>query len=358
MNPATQSTLLLTAYFGETFVGNFKPLSPTEWGRFASWLSQNGRNPEGLLRDTDSMLVGWEDKTITPERIHSLLGRSAALALSVERWERAGISVVTRGDANYPHRLKKRLSTFSPPLFFYCGNLKLMNMAGVAVVGSRNATEGDTAFATQLGVEISGQGYSVISGGARGIDEAAMLGSLKSEGSAVGILSNGLVQAATSSKYREYLMSGNLLLVSTYSPDAKFTVGNAMGRNKYIYCMSEAAIVVTSDRENGGTWSGAIENIKKNWTPIWAKHSVNENSGVSELVKKGARWLPEKGMLISSLVTKSHNDESDSALPATQNALPFGAIKDTVDFKDVPVKKKRSTKKKKSAKKAGAKDLK
>ncbi|OGZ06734.1 MAG: hypothetical protein A3C93_02600 [Candidatus Lloydbacteria bacterium RIFCSPHIGHO2_02_FULL_54_17] len=327
MNPTTQSILLLTAYFGESSGGNHKPLSPTEWGRFASWLSKNGRNPEGLLHDTEDVLVGWKDKTITTERIQSLLGRSAALALSVERWERAGILVVTRGDANYPHRLKKRLSTFSPPLFFYCGNLKLMNSNAVAVIGSRNATTSDMEYAAFLGDEICGQGYSVISGGAKGIDEAAMLGALKCGGSAVGVLSNGLMHLVTSLKYREYLMSGSLLLISPYSPEASFNVGNAMGRNKYVYCMSDAAVVVASDKDKGGTWSGAVENLKKDWVPLWAKRNPDENSGVSELVKRGARWLPEKDMSISSLVMDTNNNRAESAMQGVQGSLSFDYIK-------------------------------
>ncbi|OGZ16004.1 MAG: hypothetical protein A3H76_00545 [Candidatus Lloydbacteria bacterium RIFCSPLOWO2_02_FULL_54_12] len=202
-----------------------------------------------------------------------------------------------------------------------------MNSNAVAVIGSRNATTSDMEYAAFLGDEICGQGYSVISGGAKGIDEAAMLGALKCGGSAVGVLSNGLMHLVTSLKYREYLMSGSLLLISPYSPEASFNVGNAMGRNKYVYCMSDAAVVVASDKDKGGTWSGAVENLKKDWVPLWAKRNPDENSGVSELVKRGARWLPEKDMSISSLVMDTNNNRAESAMQGVQGSLSFDYIK-------------------------------
>ncbi len=52
-------------------------------------------------------------------------------------------------------------------------------------------------------------------------------------------------------------------MISPYSPEAPFhSVGNAMARNKLIYCMADQALVVHSRRE-GGTWNGALENLEK-----------------------------------------------------------------------------------------------
>jgi predicted Rossmann fold nucleotide-binding protein DprA/Smf involved in DNA uptake len=55
-----------------------------------------------------------------------------------------------------------------------------------------------------------------------------------------------------------------LCLVTPFSPNAGFSIGAAMGRNRLIYCLADYAIVVASDAESGGTWAGATEALKNN----------------------------------------------------------------------------------------------
>lgn len=291
----TQAVLLLTAYLARPSPHEPRPLSPAEWGRFARWLKGRDISPERLLRaDPVQLLADWMDRTVSVDRVVALLNRAAALlGLAVEKWQRAGLWVLIRADVEYPSRLKKHLQADSPPVLFGCGNRRLLDRGGIAVVGSRHAGPEDLAFATRLSAEAALQGLSVISGGARGVDETAMLGALAREGTAVGILSDGLLRAATSSKFRPSLLDGNLALISPFNPEAGFEVGNAMGRNKYIYCLADAAVVVVTDRERGGTWNGAVENLKHNWTSLWVKSHPDPFSGNRELILRGGRELPE-----------------------------------------------------------------
>ncbi|HEX9584984.1 MAG TPA: DNA-processing protein DprA, partial [Gammaproteobacteria bacterium] len=237
MNIGTQSqaVLLLTAWFGKREKDDPKPLSPTEWGRFAQWLKDKGTAPDALLSAADPVecLNGWTDRSVTPERVRYLLGRSGALGLAVEKWQRAGLWVMTRSDADYPARLKQRLKFEAPPVLFGCGNRQLLSQDGIAVVGSRDASDADLAYTARLGGEIAMQGYSVVSGGARGVDESAMQGALDQEGTVIGVLADRLLRAATSAKYRKGLMANNVVLVSPFNPEAGFDAGNAMARNKY-----------------------------------------------------------------------------------------------------------------------------
>jgi predicted Rossmann fold nucleotide-binding protein DprA/Smf involved in DNA uptake len=129
------------------------------------------------------------------------------------------------------------------------------------------------------------RGYSVVSGGARGVDEAAMLGALEVEGTAVGVLASDLLQICTSAKYRDAIVHSNLVLVAATNPEARFSVGTAMGRNKYIYCLADAAVVVHSGTK-GGTWSGANENLKKRWVPLWVKETSDPASGNHAMLKE------------------------------------------------------------------------
>ena len=291
----TQATMLLTATLGRSDRSGAKPLSIREWARFAVWLKDHELEPASLLKcDLPSVLSGWADGSITVLRLEELLGRGGALGLALERWQRAGLWVMTRSDPEYPRRLKERLGQESPPVLYGCGDKALLNRGGIAVVGSRDASEDDLAFTERLGSDAAGQGVAIVSGGARGVDQRAMLGTLENEGVAVGVLADSLLRSATSAKYRKHVASGRLVLISPFNPEARFNVGNAMTRNRYVYCLSDAAVVISSKTGKGGTWSGAIEDLEVGWVPLWVKRSPDVGSGNPELVARGARWLPEE----------------------------------------------------------------
>jgi len=288
----TQAILLLTAHFKKVESGAAKPLTANEWGRFAEWLRQQSLRPEHFLRgDLNDLLDGWRDTTVSVERVNALLDRGPALAISMEKWLRSGLWVMTRSDPDYPRRLKQRLRSDSPAILFGCGNRTLLNSGGLAVVGSRNAKDEDLAYSRKLGALASRAGVSIVSGGARGIDEAAMLGALGVEGTAVGIFADSLLRACTGAKYRKYLLDNNLALVSPFNPEAGFNPGNAMQRNKYIYCLADAALAVHSGKK-GGTWSGAHEDLKKGWVPLWVKPTDDPEAGNAELIAAGASTAP------------------------------------------------------------------
>lgn len=90
-----------------------------------------------------------------------------------------------------------------------------------------------------------------------------MHGALQGGGKSIGVMADALERAALSGSPREWLSDGKLVLVSPYDPAAGFNVGNAMQRNKVIYTFADAALVVSSDLQKGGTWTGAVEQIDK-----------------------------------------------------------------------------------------------
>jgi predicted Rossmann fold nucleotide-binding protein DprA/Smf involved in DNA uptake len=293
LSPTAQATLLLTSYFSKSQVDAEKPLTNTEWGRFALWLKNKGTTPADLLSEQPrELLESWCDSKVTIERLLALLGRGHSLALAIEKWQRAGLWVVTRSDAVYPRRLKSRLKTDAPPVLFGCGNKELLNKGGIAVVGSRNAGDEDLQFTHALGTKAASCSTGVISGGARGVDETAMLAAMNAGGNVIGVMADSLLKAATASKWRKGLMDGNLVLVSPFYPEAGFNAGNAMARNKYIYCLSDVALVVHSGTK-GGTINGAEENLKKQWVPLWVKPTRDASAANSLLVNKGGCWCAE-----------------------------------------------------------------
>ena len=157
-------------------------------------------------------------------------------------------------------------------------------------MGSRNTSESDLEYSRKLGAMAAADGETIVSGGARGVDEAAMLSALEVEGTVIGALANGLLRASSSAKYRRHLMDNNLVLISPFYPDAGFNVGNAMARNKYIYSLADAAMVVHSGA-SGGIWTGAKENLKKQWVPLWVKQTDDRAAGNAAIVEAGGNWV-------------------------------------------------------------------
>jgi len=58
------------------------------------------------------------------------------------------------------------------------------------------------------------------------------------------------------------LLDERLVLISPYDPAAGFNIGNAMQRNKLVYALADAALVVGAEPRKGGTWAGAVEQLK------------------------------------------------------------------------------------------------
>lgn len=294
LSSTAQAMLLLTSYFTKANNEKVKPLNNGEWGRFAFWLKEKSITPADLLvSNPKSLLADWHDSPVNIERIVQLLKRNYNLAFTMEKWQRVGIWVVTRSDRDeYPNRLKQKLEKNAPPVLFGCGNRTLLNKGDLAVVGSRKASESDLSYARQVGAKAASEGFIIVSGGAIGVDEEAMLGAIREGGSVIGVMADNLLKAALSAKWRESLTGDNVVLVSPFYPESSFSVGNAMGRNKYIYCLSTSSLVVHSGKK-GGTISGAEENLRKKWVPLWVKPTNDEDAGNAGLVDQGGDWCKE-----------------------------------------------------------------
>jgi predicted Rossmann fold nucleotide-binding protein DprA/Smf involved in DNA uptake len=126
--------------------------------------------------------------------------------------------------------------------------------------------------------------------GAKGVDTLSMESALEARGSAVGVLADSLEKAVRSRETA--LRRGDLCLVTPYSPNAGFSVGAAMGRNRLIYCLADYAIVVASDAETGGTWAGATETLKNGWLPVFVLEHAQMPDGNKLLLQKGGLSFP------------------------------------------------------------------
>lgn len=298
MNPTlsenTQAILLLTA---PLIVGRGQRgadlLSPGEYKRLARHLHQIEKTPADLLSPQAEEILREVHTTVDSERLKALLARGLALTQAIDRWQTRSIWVVSRADPEYPKLLKDRLKDDRPAVIYGCGDKSLLECGGLAVVGSRDVDEALIEYTQAVGRLTAKAGKVLVSGGARGIDQAAMRGALEAGGCVVGVMADSLEKAAMNRDHREMLMDGKLVLISPYDPGAGFNVGNAMQRNKLIYALSDAALVVNSDHGKGGTWAGAVEQLDKlRLVPVYVRSDGAESKALVALQQKGALLWP------------------------------------------------------------------
>lgn len=294
LSPNTQAILLLTAPLiaGR---GTSSPdlLSPGEYKRLARHLREIKCQPADLMSPDAVDLLRACQPVIDQARLQRLLGRGFLLSQVIERWQARAIWVVSRADAEYPRRLRVRLREDAPAVIYGCGDMDLLESGGLAVVGSRHVDDSLIDYTMAVGRLAARAGRTLVSGGAKGIDQAAMRGALDAGGKVSGVLADSLERTTMNREHRNLLLDGQLVLISPYDPSAGFNVGNAMQRNKLIYALADASLVVSSDLNKGGTWTGAVEQLDKlRFVPVYVRSTLGSSPGLDALRGKGALPWP------------------------------------------------------------------
>jgi DNA processing protein len=116
----------------------------------------------------------WRGGAARPGRICSEDDAQRELAASGE----IGVTLIAPGEAGYPPRLAG--IDDAPPLLGVRGRLDALMRPMVAIVGSRNASGAGLKFAERLARDLGAAGFVIVSGLARGIDQAAHRASISS----------------------------------------------------------------------------------------------------------------------------------------------------------------------------------
>jgi predicted Rossmann fold nucleotide-binding protein DprA/Smf involved in DNA uptake len=290
LSPNTQAILLLTApLIAGRDTASPDLLSPGEYKRLARHLREIQHQPADLVSPDAAEILRACQPVIDESRLQRLLGRGFLLSQVIERWQARAIWVVSRADVEYPRRLKARLREDAPAVIYGCGDMSLLDFGGLAVVGSRHVDDSLIDYTMAVGRLAARAGRTLVSGGAKGIDQAAMRGALEDGGKVCGVLADSLEKTTMNREHRNLLLDGQLVLISPYDPSAGFNVGHAMQRNKLIYALADASLVVSSDLNKGGTWAGAIEQLEKlKFVPVFVRSTGESSSGLDALRSKGA----------------------------------------------------------------------
>lgn len=285
-----KATLLLTTSLGINDK-TIKPLSLGEWNKLVkSIVSSDIKEPGALLsldeEQTKNILSLKEEEA---KRMYQLLTRGALLAIELEDLNKRGIYTLCRGDKLYPKLIKRKLKESAPPVIFYAGNLELLDNTSIGMVGSREIDEDilkNTIMISEKGVS---EGLTIVSGGAKGVDSTAETAAFNVGGNYISFICDSLIARIKKKEVRDRLETGRCLYLTADSPSFPFTGWRAMARNKYIYSLARATFILNSDYKKGGTWEGAVENLKKRLSLSFVVN--NGNKGNIALIEQGCMNL-------------------------------------------------------------------
>lgn len=167
--------------------------------------------------------------------------------------EAAGIRVVVPGDPQWPDRLAG-FGPKTPLLLWVKGepDLTALTARSVAIVGARAATDYGEYVAAELAADLAVRGWTVVSGGAYGIDARAHRGSLAAQGSTVAVLACGVDVAYPRGHQALFSdIAGRGLLVGELPPGCTPTRFRFLERNRLIAGLTDGVVVVEAAVRSG-----------------------------------------------------------------------------------------------------------
>ena len=177
-------------------------------------------------------------------------GLAEAAEQEIAAWEREGMRFLSIFDPDYPAQL---LTVHQrPPFLMMRGLPDKADARGVAVVGTRKATDLGIREAHRLARDLSDAGVPVVSGLASGIDTAALSGALSAGGRAVAVIGTGLRRSyPTENAELQERIGKTGLVISQFLPDASPTKITFPMRNAVMSGYSAATVVVEAPYRSG-----------------------------------------------------------------------------------------------------------
>ncbi|WP_162844122.1 DNA-processing protein DprA [Sinobacterium caligoides] len=171
--------------------------------------------------------------------------------IDIQKYQRAGVHILTRDDARYPEKLST--IEYPPDPLFVKGNVEAVNNTGIAIVGMLEASKAGQAIAYRMAAFFAEQGYTIVSGLALGIDAAAHEGALSVGGQTVCVLAGGLKEAAPrqNAGLADRILASGGAWVSEKELDIQPDRSMFVPRNRIQVGLSACSIVVECNARSG-----------------------------------------------------------------------------------------------------------
>ena len=274
MNPREAGFLLLTSFLGNP---QRKPLTVAQFRNLTKRMAASSA-PQDKQRDLtveDIMNLGYNP--LESQRIVALLSETELLQRYLYRASKSGCYPITRVSAQYPLPVRQSLGLDAPGCLWAKGNIEILQVKRVSLVGSRVLNEENRAFAYEVGKQAALQGYTLVSGNASGADKTAQDASLEYGGKVISVVAGELERCPD---------KNSVLYLSEDGFDQPFSPARAHSRNRVIHTLSPVVLVAQSAYGKGGTWTGTTINLENNWSQVCCY--ADGSQAAIQLIQRGA----------------------------------------------------------------------
>jgi DNA processing protein len=278
--------------------------------------------PHAVTNDIIQNLRKYKNKSQGPD---SEIAQKMLLALEdvniqeyqayLSKLDGSGIKFLHLLSEGYPNGLWE---IESQPIALYKRGTANLNKPNVAVVGTRDATDGRLNDTFEISSKLANNGYTVVSGLAQGVDTQAHTGALDGGGLTIAVLPGDIesIYPKSNSSLAEEIVNRGALL-SEISEFRSMHNGRYIERNRITSGISDA-IVVTAAGESGGTIRQASIAAKQGKPRYFYDPHDGTNQSPNILREKGFVPFSDENELINLL---SDRDEIFSNSPTKRRTL-------------------------------------
>lgn len=287
-----------------------------------------------------------------PEKLIAISGIGKKIACKIHSFKeedldkeftlakKQGLKIMTCEDKDYPQNLK---NIPDPPIVLYVkGELKEEDELSIAIVGSRRASFYGLSSAEKFATELSGRGFTIVSGMARGIDSYAHKGALKAKGRTIAVMGSGFSHIyPPENKQLAEEIAKNGAVISEFSVDTEPAKQNFPRRNRVISGLALGVLIAEAARNSGAliTADFALEQGREVFA-LPGKVDSGTSFGTNKLIQQGAKLvscvediLEEFNFGITPAPEeKERSGEAPKPALAGEDNIPNRGLEDEEDF--------------------------
>ncbi|HEY0010067.1 MAG TPA: DNA-processing protein DprA, partial [Tepidisphaeraceae bacterium] len=213
------------------------------------------------------------------------------------------VSIICSDDEAYPHLL--RTLPDAPLVLYVVGTLEPRDLNSVAIVGSRKCSLYGREQAERFGGLLAGAGFTVLSGGARGVDSAAHHGAIAhGSGRTIAVLGCGLdiaYPAENLALFQQIAEHG--AVISEFPIGTPPAAENFPKRNRIVSGMSRGVLVIEADERSGAliTARQAIEEHNRPVMAVPGRCDNPQSAGPHKLIREGATLVTRLEHILEAL---------------------------------------------------------
>lgn len=242
--------------------------------------------------------------SVTPEKLRDYLRKpNQSQAEQDVQWLHSSETqfLPITNQADYPNLLRELNAP--PSALFYKGDLNLLHLPQLAVVGSRHASRGGFETGQQFCAHLAQNGIAITSGLAQGIDTIAHQGALSVKGKTIAVMGTGLDRVyPANNRDLAHQIAANGILLSEYLPGTRPFKGNFPQRNRIIAGLSLGVLVVEAALKSGSLITARL--ASELGREVFAIPGSIHNPmarGCHRLIREGAKLVETADHIIEEL---------------------------------------------------------